>query len=238
MDILFVLKLVAFLLTFGLAVFGWLKLKDKILRVFLILMLILVFLSVVFFFPLGMHEYLEEWYKHIPFYLSQIFFYLFLRRIVKLNFSFNSKKVNKNIVERFDEAIKQNILPCLSLSSVSRSSVWQQPLSSVWFKFLTQEGLQHILTLPVLFLIIAIVRIEYFYIESHTLKKILNFFMFAAGMFVMIHISEFLVESQKLLPIIDPEGEFIEMIEFFWFYLGLLFFSFGIRKLVKLQSNV
>lgn len=238
MDILFIFKLVAFFLTFGLAVFGWLKLKDKALRAFLISMLFFAFLSVIFFFPLGAYEYLAEWYKHLSFYISQIFFYLFLRRVIKLNFTFNSKKVNKNIVERFDEATGRQILSCLTVGAIPQVGALRQLSFLDWFTFLIHQGLLHILALPILFLIIAAIRVKYLYIESGSLKKILNFFMFAAIALIMIHISEFLIESQKLLPIVNTEGKFIEMIEFFWFYLGLLFFSFGVRKLVKLQSNV
>lgn len=235
MDILLILKIVAFLLTFSLIIFGWLKLQDKKLKLFFTAILVFFFLSIIFFFPLS-HESLE-WYKHLLFYIGQIFFYLFSRRVIAMNFSFQEKNASKPISEKLDEFLPSSSkIFCVTASAASNGSAASTTALSQWFGFLIDQGLLHVLTMPLFLLTTVFIRVRYIYFESEILKHILNFFMLAAGTFVMIHVSEFIVESQKLIPVIDPFGEFIEMVEFFWFYLGLLFFSIGIRKIVKFQS--
>ena len=247
MDILLIFKAISFLLVVGLIVFGWGKIKDIRTKQIFITMMFLFLLSAVLFFP---HGYLKlifgnealDWLKHILFYVGQLFFYFFIARIIRLNAISFSKKIKTNIVEEvntmlFSGAAFIVFSIVVGFGGVNIVSDTDNISLSHWLKFLYDNGIVHILVLPFLFLIISAIKIKYLYIESKVFKSALNLFILAAAFFTMIHISEFLIENQKLLPINDPKGEFIEMVEFIWFYAGLFIFSLALRKFNQLNIN-
>ena len=173
-------------------------------RIIFILMLIFFFLSTMLFFPEGR---INDWLKHIPFYIGQFLFYLWLESIFG--------KVSQSQSQTKEVAAAAALPATGGLVD--------------WFNFLTDQGLQHIITLPFSILIIAIIRVRFTYISTH-LKSTLNILILAAISLTMIHVGEFVVESQAWLPFLE---EWIEIIEFLWYYLGLGLFAFGVKKLAQ-----
>lgn len=212
MDIFIILKIISFLLTIGVSLWGWYKLPNKKIKIFFLLTLGCFFLSTVLFFPEGN---INDWLKHIPFYVGQFLFYLFIKGVI--NFYLNQEKKSSSLVS-------SSILPQVVIVNVASD----QLEFTHWFDFLTEQGLQHIITLPFLFLIISVIRVRYIYIQSKAFIAVLNFFMFAATLLTLIHVGEFVVESQQWLPFLENS---IEYVEFILFYLALLFLWLAIQKL-------
>lgn len=208
-TILTILKIISFIFTLTLVIWGTPKLtKSKVKGIFVV-MLGSFFLSTVLFFPEGR---INDWLKHIPFYFGQFFLYLFLANIIEA-YSPISKKP------------QSSPQPQLALIPGGFSN---------WFNFLTDQGLQHLITLPFLFLIVTVIRIQYLYIESAAFKSALNLFMLAGTALVMIHMGEFVVENHGWLPFLE---EAIEVIEFLWYYLGLILIGFAVSKLTKVHAT-
>lgn len=206
-DELFIYKVISFVLTFAVTLWGIKKLVKGKIRINFILMLIFFFLSTMLFFPEGR---VNDWLKHIPFYIGQFLFYLWLESI--FGNPSQSQSQTKTIV---------------AAAALPATGGFVD-----WFNFLTDQGLQHVITLPFSILIIAIVRVRFAYIPTH-LKSTLNILVLAALSLTMIHVGEFVVESQAWLPFLE---EWIEIIEFLWYYLALGFFAFGVKKLAQIHG--
>ncbi len=210
MDSLLIFKIISFLATLAVAVWSTPKLAKTKVKVVFVAMLISFFLSTILFFPEGR---INDWLKHIPFYFGQFLLYLFLVNIIEAY----------SPIEKKPQSSPQPRLAVLPVGFVN------------WFNFLTDQGLQHVITLPLFFLIVTVVRIQYLYIESPAFKTVLNLFMAAGGALVMIHIGEFVVESQGWLPFLE---ELIEIIEFLWYYLALILIGLGVSKLTKVHAII
>ncbi len=159
----------------------------------------------------------DMWMKHFFFYTGQVAYYVYLTYLIDL---YDPSTSDKETAPK----LTMNPVALLSFSSVKS-----------WFSYLTDQGLQHFLTLPFLFLIISIIRTRYPYISDGKLKKALIFCLAAGAVLVMIHVGEFVVESQKWLPMF--EGDPIEISEFCWFLLSLLFFGLSLMSLPKRADN-
>lgn len=168
-------------------------------------MLIFFFLSTILFFPEGK---INDWLKHIPFYIGQFLFYLWLESIFG--------KTNSQSQSQTKVVAQAATLPAAGGLAE-------------WLNFLTDQGLQHIITLPFSILIIAIIKVRFDYIPTH-LKSTLNILILAVLSLTMIHVGEFVVESQAWLPFLESS---IEVIEFLWYYLALGLFAFGVKKLAQ-----
>lgn len=205
MDILTILKIINFTLVFPLMIYGWVRLKHRRSQIMFSLMLIFFLLSTVLF---GTDDdLLFDWLKHLLFFVGQLCFLLFLADVIKRYFQNNQ-----------DVPVQSGgVTLSINIGVLG------------WLMFLTDQGIHHLLTVTFFLLITSYLRAQYVFIKSVSFKNTLNTFMLAAGALTMIHFGEFLVESQKLLPLLD--GGPIEIIEFIGFYLGLLFFFFGVRRL-------
>ncbi len=202
-DELFIYKVISFILTVAVIVWGVKKLEAGRGRTIFCAMLIFFFLSTMLFFPEGR---VNDWLKHLPFFIGQLLFYFWLVSI----FGKSSQPKTKGTAHAV---------------AVPATGGFTE-----WFNYLTDQGLQHIIALPFLILIIAVVRVRYAYIQSSYLKSTLNLLLLAAGFLTMIHVGEFVVESQGWLPFLE---KWIEQIEFVLYYLAIGLFAIGIKRLAK-----
>lgn len=203
-DELFIYKVISFVLTFAVTVWGIKNLGAGKSRIIFSLMLIFFFLSTILFFPEGR---INDWNKHIPFYIGQLLFYFWVASI--FGKSSQGQSETKTMVA----------------AALPATGGFLE-----WFNFLTDQGLQHVITLPFLILIIAIIRVRFAYIQTAYLRSTLNILIAAALCLTMIHVGEFVVESQNWLPFLV---EWIEIIEFLWYYLALGLFAIGVKRLAK-----
>lgn len=208
MDILDILKIISVVYTLVVIWYGWSRISDHKTKVLFGAMLVCFLLSAVLFFPEGA---MSEWAKHSLFYLGQVLFYFFLNRLI-------AKRITT-------PARPTSALPTLAAAGA--------PVE--WFTFITDLGLQHIITLPFLFLIITFIRIQYSFVSSSAIKPMLNIFMLAGFFLTMIHVGEFVVESLGLFPML--EGNPIEITEFFWFYMAMGTYWYAISLLPRSASQ-
>ncbi len=171
-------------------------------------MLVVFFLSTMFFFPEGR---INDWLKHIPFFIGQFLFYLWLESI------FGKSAQNQSQTQGMAQVVA---LPATGSFTE-------------WFNFLTDHGIQHIIALPFYMLIMAAISVRFSYIQSTPFRSTLNLLMLAALSLTMIHIGEFVVESQNWLPFLI---DWIERIEFLLYYLALGLFALGIKKLAQTSA--
>jgi hypothetical protein len=141
---------------------------------------------------------LNDWFKHIPFFFGLFFFYLLLSKIV-----------------RNDE----NNKPSQNLAIYFASTPY-------WFEALTERGLQHIIVLPFTLLIWGVVSIKGSRLPQ-VQRSELRLWLLAGLSLTLIHVGEFVVESQGWLGFLESS---IEFIEFGWYYLAMLIFFFSVRK--------
>lgn len=246
MDIFLIFKIISFLFVLWLVIFSWNKIADKKAKRFFAIMMFFSLFSTVFYFPDGnlktiLGEETIGWIKHILFYASQLYFYFFILRLIKIYAIKFSKKIKTNIVEEVNSMLSRGsafavFTLAIGLDGVNIASKNDVGFSN-YFNFLYDNGIDHVIALPFLFLIICAIRVKYLYIESKIFKYVLNLFMLAAMAFTLVHVSEFVIEGQKLLPVYY-QGEFMAMIEFIWFYLGLFLFSLAIRKYNQLRIGL
>lgn len=218
------LKISSFLLTFGTCIWGWKRIKDNQVRILFCIMLLFFFLSTILF----AHEsLLDTWIKHILFYIGQFFFYLFIVSLI----SYYEKPTSNQHTSLFSKNLfstKDKSLVALGVTSMTNSGIKD------WIDFITDQGIQHMLALPLLLLIITTIEMKYIFLKSNALRAALNTFMFAAAALMLIHLMEFIVESQKLLSFLD--GDINEILEFCWYFLGLFFFVRGIYQLKHIEE--
>ncbi len=217
MDIFIVLKTISFLATLGVIIYGWKIMSTRSIRALFAAMLVFFFLSTILFAKDSM---LDTWLKHIVFFIGQFLFYIFLTAVI----AFHTKKSAG--ASSWGTGEKSFLAGMAGIPLAMQSEAMD------WIEFITDQGVQHILALPLFFLIIATIELRYFFITSPAFRSLLNMFMFAAGSLVMIHAMEFIVESQGFIPAL--EGDPIEIMEFGWFYLGLFFFA----RAVFLMKNI
>lgn len=189
------------------------KIKVQKVVTLFIAMIVFFFVSTIFYFPEGV---LNDWYKHIPFYAGQILFYFFIQEVIQ---HYGNSKVPSR--ENWYHIVAAGAPVTVSHEFVD------------WFTFVTLEGLQHIITLPLYILIVVFARLHFGSIKSDSLKHVLNICILAGFFLTIIHVGEFIVEAQGLLLFLD--GNPIEIIEFLWYYVALLLFGLSIHTLSKLS---
>jgi hypothetical protein len=153
------------------------------------------------------------WERHIPVYIGQIWFYLFITEFSKKYIEIETAETKQT-----GTVMKQNLLVLLPIIAfVSGFS---------WYQYLTDEGLPHILTLPLFTIVFSLTRLRIAVFESTYIRAV-RYFTFAAGALILIHVSEFILESQKMFPKLDAYmGDF----EFVWYALGAFFYFIGLRS--------
>jgi hypothetical protein len=177
-------------------------------KVFLSVSLVFFLSSMLFF---GGEGALWEWVKHVFFYAGQIFFYFFIRDTIRAHLK-----------------TKNTDLPHL------RAGFALPVFFQDWKKlavYVTEQGIQHFLAVPIYFAVSSIIYAQKSLIASSNVRKTLRFFEFAMLSFVMIHVGEFFVETHGLFPVL--EGDPIEGVEFFWYFLSMFLIIFGVKRLAE-----
>ncbi len=154
----------------------------------------------------------DTWTRHLIFYLAQIISYYFL----------------DNFISNEEGGDKANIKPNQTLMVVPFIFKAETPLAK-WFEYLTDQGIEHFLTLPLLFWTVTMVRIKSVYLTNTNVKKFIYWTVTATTALTVAHMGEFLIESQKFFPVF--EGETFEIIEHGLYIVGLFCFWFGLTKL-------
>ena len=103
-----------------------------------------------------------------------------------------------------------------------------------WLRLMTDEGLQHILVMPLFASLWVASLLRSVKSESEGIASSLNWFIGAGAFIALIHVMEFFVESQGLIPALT--GERIENLELILFALALMCFGIGIRATVSRRS--
>lgn len=170
-------------------------------------MVIFFFFSSVFFGNLGIAE---EWAKHLLFYTGQVFSFGFLHSMIEY---YRSRHLTDEGTAPSIKPSSYGIIPVVGASSLTN--------------FLTEQGLQHFLVLPITFLITTYISVKKSILESQDFRDTLDFFMAALFAFAMVHFFELAVESQKWLPSLEPFQEFIE---FGWFFIGYALCGIGLAR--------
>jgi hypothetical protein len=98
-----------------------------------------------------------------------------------------------------------------------------------WYQYLTDEGLPHILTLPLFVIVFSLTRLRIAVFESSYIRTV-RYFTAGAGALIFIHVNEFILESQKVFPALDRyKGD----LEFIWYVIGVIFYYVGLRSYFK-----
>jgi len=177
------------------------KIPNRQAQVFHTLTLVLLLMSQIISYP---DERVYEWVSHIPFYISQVCFYHLLDTLIKRYVAFASMK---------------HATP-LTKSRISAFGL---------FPFLTDQGLQHILALPLFFLIFTMVRIRLLVIKSQNLQTIMSRYVIAGLCFAMIHVAKFLIENQKIVSFVSDAH--MEIFGATCFCIGLFYMYLAASKL-------
>ncbi|OGL66605.1 hypothetical protein A2856_02905 [Candidatus Uhrbacteria bacterium RIFCSPHIGHO2_01_FULL_63_20] len=170
------------------------------------LTLALLFASTAFF---GAEQGLlwQEWAKHLVFFASQAAFYAFVRMLIAHRRAMAD--------ERRDRPSAAALAPAFAA----------RPL----LEFVTREGLQHFASLPLFFVILAFVQAEKGVVPAGAFRRSLDLLLSGAFALALVHVAEFLVESQGAFPWLS--GEPIEMLEFALVFCGLGLFALALRRL-------
>lgn len=209
MEIEEILKLVTVVLSLITIVSAWQKLPTNKTKCIYSIMQILFLLPMVLNFD---ETATDTWARHIIFYIGQILLFFFLDDLLQI--------YNKN----YDSVGKNTPAFTVIPFAIGTTSPVQK-----WFHYLTEQGLEHFLPVPLLFLTLTIIRVRYPQVTNTAIKHALNFTIAAAVSITLIHVGEFVVESQHWIPVL--EGEVFEILEHGLFLVGLLFFLAGLLKL-------
>lgn len=149
------------------------------------------------------------WFRHTFVYVGEALFYVFV------------SVFSKRYIE-----IEEQATPSRTPVIRTRAAALLPTTSLPWFNLLTDNGLAHILVLPIFVLIVAIVRMRLVVYRS-PFKRIVSIFALGLCGFMLIHASEFLVESQHVFA-----GAVSSMpdIEFTWYSLSCLTMLYALME--------
>ena len=159
------------------------------------------------------------WLRHLPVYIGEVFFYFFITTFSKRFIEIEDAPTKPQPV-----VLKQNILVLTPLFFFATGITWEQ--------YVTDAGLPHIFTLPIFVVMISLVRLRLnVYASKYT--HVVNLFTLAIGGWVLIHVSEFLGESQKLF---NPTlANIMPHIEFAWYCVGAIIFWYALKSFKNIQ---
>ncbi len=160
------------------------------------------------------------WARHLPVYCGEALFYFFVATFCKRYIE---------IEDRADKSrttvIQQNVLVIAPLLIIGSGVSW--------FQIVTDQGLPHIFTLPLFVLVVSLVRLKLTVYKNRYIP-IISLLTYATGAWIMVHISEFIVESQQLLPGLD---KYMPHIEFFWYCVGILVYGLALYRFKITQHD-
>lgn len=170
----------------------------------------------------------DMWFRHAVFYLGQVFFFLFVFRLLSkdgIPTARRAKKIGKAVVAAYALFL---LLPTAARAAHEIDLFTLDPTPYNILLFLTDQGLQHVLAVLFFFFTIAIIRTQGLYRGYEAVKSVVYAFFVANCFFILLHIWEYAVETQHLLPWLDDEAG--EGVEFGIQYVGLILFYLAFRK--------
>lgn len=214
MDIFLLLKIVALIESIGVCLYAFKKLDNQNMAIIFSIMIFLFFLSVALFFPQGN---INEWARAIPFFAAQFILYLVATEFVQMQ-SDSSQSTTNSSVELFIFGIPQSYFGI-----------------SDWFDYLTRQGFQYILSLPLAILVTAYILIRLPYLSDVRIRNTLLVSIMGLGLLTFNQLVVFVVKSQQLLPIFN--GLPLYIFEFVCFYIAIGFFGIGIYLLPTIKNK-
>lgn len=212
-----ILLLVTICLTLIVAAFSWTILPSKACKVtFSAMLLILaVYKTVNYFIPGSL---LDEWIVHVIFFISQITFYIFTYHYTQI-ISDSNPKSQSSKPSTISTPVATNLSGFLIAPGVPT--------------YLSEQGIMHILTVPIFLLCRSalIYRLDNF--EQTKYRPVIKRLILASGLLVLIHVGEFIVESQHWLSI--PQNIY-SFIEYAFFIAALAVFTLALLKHKEIHS--
>ncbi|MDB5178324.1 MAG: hypothetical protein JWN01_267 [Patescibacteria group bacterium] len=200
--------IINYAVTIGLAVLAWRVLPTTRTRVLFVATLVLLASYRLYNVPEGD---VTDWLHHVPFYIGEVVFYFFL-------VAFGQHYIAKDAQATSSSAPARLGLPAVAAGGS-------------WFDFLTNQGLHHIVTFPLYFLILAANRMNYMTMDERY-QGVAKWLMWGVFFFIAVHIGEFLIESQNLAPVLKG---YVEYLEFGWVYLASACLAVALLKLRKVS---
>ncbi len=149
------------------------------------------------------------WFRHSFVYVGEALFYAFVS-------AFSKKYIE----------IEEQATPTRTPAIHTRAAAFLPSASLPWLNLLTDDGLTHILVLPLFVLIVALVRMR-FAVYSSPYIRVVTLFTLGLSGFILIHASEFLVESQRVF--VGAVSSMAD-IEFAWYSLGCLTMLYALME--------
>jgi len=237
-DVLTIISVVASIVV---TVYCWRKVTDRRLRALYLGALILLpsytnwKLFVADGAEMTMAHVYEQWFKHVFFYSGQLCFFLFIVRYFEGGLPREFRGKNKVFAALM--TVGYLFLLCNPHSAHAaremRLSDMQMTFPSIML-YLTDQGMQHVLALLFFFLAIAFVRAHALYSDAGPRTKVIKLFFLANFFFILLHIWEYAVETQHLLPYLSDDIK--ESIEFIWQYAGLATFTVATMRLKRAEA--
>ncbi len=154
--------------------------------------------------PAGMTD---MWVRHIVFYLGQLFFFLFIFRLLAAQTPLGKPKRAKVAAGVLVAAYVAFLLVPTAARAIGTVDIFELPPTPYnILLFATDQGIQHLLAVLFFFLQIAIIRTQQLYVGNDRLKNFVNFCFLANALFILLHVWEYLFETLGLFPFVSDEG--------------------------------
>lgn len=216
-----IILILTYIVSIGVLVYGIYAIEDNRARWLHVLMMCCFMAPRISDFPIPLWG---TWIKHGIFYVGQLFFFLFIRRVIA---------VYNPTPQEIDAPSSQQPFSTLAVVAGAQAATSTSTTSVNWMQYLTQQGMQHILGLPIFFMIASLIRVQYAFIASALLKSVLNKMLLAAFCLTMLHVTEFTIESQHWFPLAPEVGQ--ERIEHLWHFAAQFVFALTYHHWPKLK---
>ncbi len=203
-----ILKILSLISSFGLIFFSWQKFTSRFEKYSYSISQLLFLLPMVLNFDESLAD---TWARHLIFYTAQITLFFFLNSFI--NFNENKQNFTSKNLTAF------TVVP---LAASNDSNIFR------WFRYITVQGIEHFLALPLLFLTVTMVRLKIINIAQSAKRNFINWTVIGVSTLTMIHVAEFLIESQKLVHV---EESTFELLEHGLFLVGIGCFFIAVLKL-------
>lgn len=174
----------------------------------------------------------DMWFRHVFFYLGQLFFFLFIFRL--LGDGTDARPPRGHTGSKRAAGTVLGLLLLLLLPSRAEAhhmvDIFALPLTPYnVMLFLTDQGVPHLLVILFFFLKIAIVRTQQLYKGNEAAKQLVYFAFFADVWFIFLHIWEYLTESLHLFS--SYVSTYGEPTEYLFQYTGIILLALVARRM-------
>lgn len=218
-ELLLSLKFINVLIASILALFAWDILEKTSSKLLFTCMVAGYSISTILFFPEGE---INEWLRHSPFYIAQILFYYYFKSVF-------SQLKNESRGEAQPTPVVRSTTNALFVATHTTSN------KSGLLNMASGYGFQHLVTLPLVAVVTIAVALNIPKPVDSNLARMYRNLLIAAWSLTMIHVGEYLVETQDLFPALG--GSTIELIEILWFYIGSIMIWFSLRNYLNFKES-